>query len=214
MKNNKVQFLVGAIFSLSLSVATVSAQEQAPAPSFKEGDSWQFNRNNKGQTTSSSEQISGIYELTFTQGQMKLYEVVGNQKNELDVKPGGPGEGLFAAVASSEQRPTLKFPISVGQKWTYEYETTPVGARVAQKRSAEVMVTGMETVTTPGGSFKAYKLLRTEQWRGAGQRAVWNKSTATYFYSPETKSVVKSSAVNENSGAISENELIKFTPGK
>jgi len=212
MKSNRMSCLV-IVLAFFSSIKPISAQEQATAPVFKEGDTWQFNRTNQGQTTSSSEQISGIYELTFKQGQMKLYEVVGNQKNELDVKPGGPGEGLFAAVANSEQRPTLKFPLSVGQKWTYEYENTPVGARAAQKRSAEVMVTGIETVTTPAGSFKAYKLVRTEQWRGAGQRAVWNKSTATYFYSPETKSIVKSSTVNEGSGATANNELIKFTPG-
>jgi hypothetical protein len=204
-----------SVFAVALfwSTVVVLAQDQAPAPVFKEGDTWQFNRTNKGQLTSSSERISGIYELLFSQGQMKVYEVVGNQKNELDVKPGGPGEGLLAAVANSEQRPTLKFPLSGGQKWTYEYETRPPGARENQKRSVEVAVTGMEQVTTPAGSFKAYKLVRTEQWRGGGRNVVWNKSTTTYFYSPETKSVVKSSSVQDNSSATSENELIKFTPG-
>jgi hypothetical protein len=207
-----------SVFAVALfwSTVVVLAQDQAPAPVFKEGDTWQFNRTNKGQLTSSSERISGIYELVFSQGQMKLYEVAGTEKNELDVKPGGPGEGLFAAVANSERRPTLRFPLSVGQKWTYEYENMPVGARPgsqAQKRSAEVAVTGIEQVTTPAGSFRAYKLVRTEQWRGGGRNVVWNKSTITYFYSPETKSVVKSSSVQDNSSATSENELIKFTPG-
>jgi hypothetical protein len=199
------------------SMAISSAQDQAPAPVFKEGDTWQFNRTNKGQTVSTTERIEGIYELVYAQGQMKLYQVVGNEKTEIDVQPGGPGEGLYAAVASNEQRPTLKFPLSVGQKWTYEYENIPAGARPGeqpQKRSAEVTVTGTETVTTPGGSFKSFKLVRVEQWRGGGKKVVWNKSTTTYFYSPETKSVVKSSTVVENTGATSENELIKFTPGK
>jgi hypothetical protein len=214
--HDQIEELVFRLALFFCIAASASGQDQAPAPVFKEGDTWQFNRTNKGQLVSSSERISGIYELVFSQGQIKIYEVVGNQKNELDVKPGGPGEGLLAAVANSEQRPTLKFPLSVGQKWTYEYDSLGAGARPgaqAQKRSVEVIVSGMEQVTTPGGSFTAYKLVRTEQWRAGGRNVVWNKATTTYFYSPETRSVVKSSSLQENSGATSENELIKFTPG-
>jgi hypothetical protein len=38
-------------------------------------------------------------------------------------------------------------------------------------------------------------------------------ATTTYFYSPETRSIVKSSTVNDNNPATLEIELIKFTPG-
>ena len=204
------------LFALTLfcSIATVFAQEQAPAPSFKEGDTWQFNISRKGQITSSSERVAGIYELVLSQGQVKVYEVNGNQKTEMDIKLDGPGAGLLAHVGKNEERPTLKFPLSVGQKWSYEYQTTPTGARVEQKRSVEVNVAGIEQVITPGGSFRAYKLVRSEQWQSGGRnRTVWNRSTITYFYSPETRSVVKSSTASENSSATAETELIKFTPG-
>ena len=100
----------------------------------------------------------------FLQGKIKLYEVNGDQKTELEIKPDGPAEGLLAVVGQSEQRPQLKFPLSVGQKWTYEYKTRPPGSKQDQNRSVEVSVTGMEQVTTPAGSFKAYKLVRTESW--------------------------------------------------
>jgi hypothetical protein len=40
-----------------------------------------------------------------------------------------------------------------------------------------------------------------------------NSITVTYFYSPETRSIVKSSLVgNDNPGTV-ETELLKFTPG-
>jgi hypothetical protein len=40
-----------------------------------------------------------------------------------------------------------------------------------------------------------------------------NSVTATYFYSPETRSIVKSSLVSDNNPGTIETELLKFTPG-
>ena len=121
---------------------------------------------------------------------------------------------LLTVVGQSEQRPQLKFPLSVGQKWTYEYKTRPPGFKQDQNRSVEVSVTGMEQVTTPAGSFKAYKLVRTESWLRQGKQTGWTSNTVTYFYSPETRSIVKRSSANETSSATVELELIKFTPRK
>src|SRR5262245_25509673 len=92
----------------------------------------------------------------------------------------------------SDQRPDLKFPLSVGQKWTYQYETKLAGLTQVQRRFVEVNVAGMEQVTA--GSFKAYKLIRSESWSmTSGGRFAGRNGTATYFYSPETKSIAKSS---------------------
>ena len=51
----------------------------------------------------------------------------------------------------------------MGQKWNYEVMVRPVEARRDQRRSAEVAVVGQEQVTTPAGSSKAYKLVRSER---------------------------------------------------
>jgi hypothetical protein len=68
-------------------------------------------------------------------------------------------------------------------------------------------------VTTSAGTFKAYKLVKSATWStgrgGRGQGGL----TETYFYSPETRSIVKSSSLNDNNPATIETELIKFTPG-
>ncbi len=178
----------------------------------KEGDLWQFNISRKGGITSSTELNDGLYELTFTQGKIKLYQVSGSQKTEMPVQPDGPTQVLLNLVGKSDQRPVLKFPISVGQKWTYQYETRPTGQTRDQKRNVEVNVTGMEQVTTPGGPFKAYKLVRNESWT-TGPRGGQGGSNITYFFSPETKSVVKSSSESLGSGGSVETELMKFTPG-
>jgi hypothetical protein len=192
----------------------VLAQEQAPAPSFKEGDTGQFNIFRKGQIGTSTDQIEGMYEVSVTQGVVKLYQVDGGQKIEKTIEPDGPTQTFVRLIGKSEtQRPTLKFPLSVGQTWTYQYETRPPGSKFNQRRSAEVNVVGMEQVTTPAGSFKAYKLIRSENWTVGSQRGQRGGSTSTYFYSPETRSIVKTSNVSENSPGTIEIELIKFTPG-
>ena len=212
MKSKRVHFSV-VVLAFFWSIATVSAQDQAPAPSFKDGDTWQINRTAKGQRTSSSERVTGIYDLVFSQGQVKVYEVNGNQKTEMDIKSEGPGSGLTSLIGIQEDRPSLNFPLSVGQKWSYEYVNRPIGAREDVKFFVEVTVSGIEQVTTPAGSFKAYKLVRNQQRRAGGRTVKWISTTTTYFYSPDTKSVVKSTTVSDDGPGTTDTELIKFTPG-
>ncbi len=209
--NNRI---ISAVFAFSIFCSTVAvfAQEQAPAPTFKEGDAWQFNISRKDQGASSSSQTEGTYELVFTQGKIKVFEFNGDQKSEVNVQPDSPAEGLLGVIGKNEKRPDLKFPLSVGQKWEYQVVVRPAGSRQDQRRSAEVRVVGQEQVTTPAGSFKAFKLVRSESWsvgRGGGS----NSSTSTFYYSPETRSIVKRVTENANSPAVIVNELIKFTPG-
>jgi hypothetical protein len=196
------------------STAILFAQEQASAPSLKEGDTWQFAIFRKGQIGTSTDLNEGMYELSVTQGVVKLYQIDGGKKNEKPIESDGPTQTFVRLIGQkSDERPTLKFPLSVGQKWTYEYETKPPGSKFNQRRSVEVNVVGMEQVTTPAGSFKAYKLIRSESWTVGSLRGQKGGSTITYFYSPETRSIVKSSSVNENNPGTIETELIKFTPG-
>ena len=122
--NKQILFYVFAA-ALFWSTAVVFTQEQAPAPSFKEGDTWQFNITRKGQIASSTEQNEGMYELSVTQGAVKLYALNGGQKTEIQIQPEGPTQALLFLVGKSEQQPGLRFPLSVGQKWTYQYQTRP-----------------------------------------------------------------------------------------
>jgi hypothetical protein len=205
------------IFSLGFAVAfffgnvIVLAQEQVPAPVHKEDDTWQFKFSRKGQIASSTDQLNeGVYELSVLQGDVKLYESNGDQRSEIPIRP-----GLLRLIGKSEEnrRPELKFPLSVGQKWTYDYQVRPPNSRRDQKRSVEVSVAGIEQVTTPAGTFKAYKLIRSESWSSTGLAGTGGSNTTIYFYSPETRSIVKSSTVNDNNPGTLEFELIKFTPG-
>jgi hypothetical protein len=202
-------FAMVFFFGLSLSPGGVTAQESAPAPSFKEGDTWQFNITRKGGATnvSSTDVNDGTYELKFTQGNVKLYNVQGSQKNELAINDEGPSQGLLSLIGKSDQRANLKFPLSVGQKWTYSYRQKPAGARRDIEYHVEVNVAGTEQVATPAGTFRAYKLV-SDTTRGRQGR-----STSTYFYSSETRSLIKRTNKNVNTEGTAEAELVKFTPG-
>src|SRR5262245_2456772 len=208
----------GFLFSIltvafSLSPAVVLAQEQAPAPLYKEGDTWQFNISRKGQVGSSTEQNDGVYELSVSQGTVKIYQIDGSQKNEKIIQRDGPTQELLRLIGKSDQRPDLKFPLSIGQKWTYEYTTRPPSSKFDQHRAAEVNVTGMEQVITPAATFKAYKLIRSESWAVGSKSGSRGGSTTTYFYSPETRSIVKSSNAAESNLGTVETELIRFMAG-
>jgi hypothetical protein len=207
--SKRIFFFVFAV-ALFWSTAVVFAQEQAPVPSFKEGDTWQINISRKGQVGSSTDQNEGLYEIVYTQGKVGVFKIEGGQKSEVDTAPDSPGEGLLGVIGKNARRPDLKFPLSVGQKWSYEYQTR--GGRRGQRRSAEVNVVGMEQVTIPAGTFKAYKLVRSESW-STGPAGTRGGNTTTYFYGPETRSIVKRSTENENNSGTVETELIKFTPG-
>src|SRR5262245_2468004 len=104
-----------------------------------------------------------MYEVSVTQGVVKLYQIDGGQKNEKAIEPDGQTQTFVRLIGKSDnERPTLKFPLSVGQRWTHQYEIRPPGSKFNQRRSAEVNVVGIEQVTTPAGSFKAYKLIKNE----------------------------------------------------
>jgi len=193
------------------SAIVVTGQESVPAPVFKEGDTWRINISRTGKIASLTEQNEGTYEMVYTQGNVKVFQVDGGQKKELEITPDSPAEGLLGFVGKGERRQDLKFPLTFGKKWDYEYVFRPTGGRRDQRRAAEVTVVGQEQITVPAGSFKIFKLVRSEQW-SAGQRGV-NTSTSTFYYSPETKSIVKRTNETSNSPGITTQELMKFTLG-
>ena len=108
--------------------------------------------------------------------------------------------------------PNLNFPLTVGKQWSRDYKGTYVGSNKPIARTITYEVKGIEQVTTAAGTFRAYKLESDDR---AGSRDYF---TTTYWYSPETRSIVKSvfdaSAGGRQTGLQREIELIKFTPLK
>jgi hypothetical protein len=103
----------------------------------------------------------------------------------------------------------LNFPLTPGKGWNYRYQGTSARGRTMW-RDAEVKVIGptAQPVNTKAGQFKAVQIQRVETWGGAERKS-------TYFYSPDTKSVVKlvADTVSPTTNVRVEMELIKFSAG-
>jgi len=179
--------------------------QEAPAPVFQEKDFWQFKIVEKqvgGLSTSNP--FDGTYEVVYSQGNFKTFQMTNNGREPANRVARGP---LLALVGQNPVVKDLKFPFSVGQKWEYQFELTMIGAKMPLLQTVEMSVTGVEQVTTPAGNFSAFKLEKQETSRHGLHPWV-----GTYYYSPDTKSVVKyffDSSTN-GEGTIREGELIKF----
>jgi hypothetical protein len=181
------------------------SQDEAAKPSYKNGDTWVFTVKESGTIGSTSNALNGSYEISIVDSKMKVASVQGSQKDDLDPRPG-------ALVALLTFGPNLNFPLTVGKQWARDYKGTYVGSNKPVARKISYEVKGIEQVTTPSGTFRAFKLESDDR---AGGRDYF---TTTYWYSPETRSIVKSnfdaSAGGQETGLQRQIELVKFTPAK
>ena len=101
----------------------------------------------------------------------------------------------------------LKFPLVVGQKRTEEFEIRIRGTNRRAKRTFESSVLRIEDITSPAGTHQTFKI-ETNGWCGGKACGKW-----IYFYSPQTKSVVKYNyQATLGSTATWEVDLIEFLP--
>lgn len=148
--------------------------------------------------------LRGVGRLQVPGDAGRISELAGDQKVDMGRRP----DSLLALLGLSEDPGyrDLEFPLSVGKKWNYTYRARLRGERIPFLRSVEISVVGIEQITTAAGTFSAFKLVKEDWYR----RSRW---ITTYFYSPETRSVVKSlydSSVGSGSGGKREIELVKF----
>jgi len=188
------------------------AQEQANKPDYKDGDFWQYKLTDKGFRTQSTSALNGLYELTYRPDRIAI-RLEGGEQREIRQAVGE----LRRMLAIDDVREPLQFPLSVGKKWSthFEQETNSTAKR---KLATETNVTGLEEITTPAGKFRVFKI---ERWGSAGSiptsvRRAGSRTRNyewTYYYSPQTQSIVKYTYEDEE-GGIREIELLKFRAKK
>jgi hypothetical protein len=208
MRMKKELISLGIAIALLLSAAIVRAQDEAQAPSFKNGDFWQFKVtvSNKSVGSSSNLLDDGTYEVSFSSGQFGVFKLNGDQKEELAKNQTG---GILSLIGRTSNR-DLKFPLTVGQKWDYRYERAAVGARKSFESHVTIEVSGTEQMTTGAGTLRTFKLEKDDR---SGPKSFW---TTVSYYSPETKSFVKQlfdSQSGTGVGYMREIELLKFGNG-
>src|SRR5215475_10121445 len=171
-------FLVAAM--LLLSPFKVFARE-ALAPVYKEGECWVFrsvNKNFQGYVSGVlAMPVNGDHRICFLEG--KFVEINGRTKSQISTG------SMWSNILYMRESNHLRFPLIVGQKRTEEFEARIRGTNRRQKGTAESSIIGIEQITSPAGAYQTFKI-ETNHWCGGKSCGKW-----IYFYSPETKSVVK-----------------------
>jgi hypothetical protein len=173
---------LGAAFGAELD------QSQTERPAYKNGESWTFSaRSKRHDGSSSTKLLDGEFEITFQKGRRRIFRIDGNTKLE-ESAPGAltlmlPTAGIIKHISQY-----FEFPLAVGKTWKTKYFSEVY----RQWISPEASVTGIETVTTPAGVFSAYRIERTFSYsRTYSNEGFGVRIKQIYFYSPETRTVVK-----------------------
>ena len=119
--------------------------------------------------------------------------------------------GVLESPRNIESNPQwLRFPLAVGDRWTFEenYYVKYKNSRGLGK--ARVAVVGHEKVTVPAGEFEAFKLEATMQLSGISGigSTIDAEAKHTYWYAPEARAIVKWEARNPYLGP-STTELVE-----
>ena len=178
-----------ALQNLEAAEDTMSKAEQAEAPVYKGTGSWTYRVNNKLYSGSRSDLLAdGDYEITFQDGKRRIFQLEGGKRS--DASDPGPLNLMLPTKGIIESDTQyFQFPLMAGKKWTAKYYSKPASRWI----TAENNVTGSETVTTPAGTFPAFKI---ERQVSIAQGTVYRGTTHTqwtytYFYSPQTRSVLR-----------------------
>jgi hypothetical protein len=105
----------------------------------------------------------------------------------------------------------LSFPLEVGKRWQYasNWVFKPKGSR--GRAVVDVAVLGHEKIVVPAGEFAAFKLVAHGTIRGISgiNSQIDAETSATYWYAPAARAIVKSVSHNPYLGA-STVELVAF----
>jgi len=156
------------------------ADNAVKAPVYEEGDWWVFQ-------VKEDQKRPWNARVTYKDGKFESDDPAFLRGEDI---PGDPRILVYASVYLSDpQKKWLDFPLVPGKKWSFRYpvEIGSEGFRDKYRvADAEVVGPVAQPMKTPAGSFNVIKIRRTD-WRK-------NPVDLTYYYSPETKSVVKLTA--------------------
>jgi hypothetical protein len=188
----------------ALLIARVDAfgQERSEAPTFVDGDFWQYRVLEHGEYIKTERELNGIYEIAYSNGQFKAFKPENSQKNELY-----SGANVLIGLVDETALQYIQFPLYVGKSWTTDYMFRPRRREVDRSVRAATKVTDFGEVTIPFSTFKAFKLERESRFKNIDH---W---IFVYYWSPQTKSVVKYQMEvlkGDAAGNKREIELIKF----
>jgi hypothetical protein len=143
-------------------------------------------------TTSKTENGKTTVEMRWTQnGQVVQDETYIVSSTEVTRTKAGP----YGGITSNPPVPIIKYPMTVGKTWTY----TGVAAYAGHKSNVtgKMKVAAIETIKTPAGEFKAYRL---SQEVTDDSSAGATTATNSFWFAPGVGIVQQKATVNLPSG--------------
>jgi hypothetical protein len=169
---------------------------------FLDGDFWQYRVVEYGEYLKTDRELNGIYEIVYSDGRFKAFQLETNQKTELHTEVGVLW-GLIGQTALQH----IQFPLFEVKSWTTDYVFRPRRREVDRNLRAVTKVTDFTEVTVSAGTYKAFKFEREARFKSVDH---WN---FVYYWSPQTKSIVKyemNVLKGEAAGNKRQVELIQF----
>jgi hypothetical protein len=169
---NKVLFLLAVLMMCNTSYAADPISER---PAYSAGDYWIFTEDGKDVRVEFVREEKEHYVFS-RDGVQVVKNLTLTNVDQLD--RGYPG-------------PIVKFPLKKGKWWNYEYTAQLMASSNLpdQGRVARYEVADYEQIAVPAGTFWAFKITVTKETRRRGKPM----GSATYWYSPEVKQIIRSS---------------------
>jgi hypothetical protein len=192
------------VLLIAFVAVAAAATEEIQAPVRRNGDCWIFKIVSKPSSGFSppNKPIDGTYILRIEKATLHILELVDGNDVPSD-QSSVPGLVGFHRP-QGPLNPLLKFPLFVGKQWQYSI-------KLRATHTINLEVVSEELVTTQAGVFPALKIERTRQYATASPR--WGTgivaTRGSYFYSPDTKSIVKYDTRSDD-GSILNIELLAF----
>jgi hypothetical protein len=199
MKNVLVFLVAGALLIPAFKVFGQEAQ----APIYKEEECWVFSsvsKNFQGYVSGVlAMPVNGDHKICFMEGE--FVEVDGGAKTQISTG------SVWNNILYLRENLHLKFPLIVGQKRSEDFEARIRGTNRRERRTSENSVLSIEDITSSAGAYQTFKI-ETNHWCGGKSCGRY-----IYFYSPQTKSVVKYNyQATLGSTATWEVDLVQFSP--
>ena len=181
-----LKILAKALFAMValavLLIGPAHAQQIAEAPTFVPGEVFTFEVTRKGRTSL----VERTYRGKTSSGHLE-FERSADGKTRTDVFTSDLAIYKRGDLQTFEPHNNdLKFPLSVGAKWSLRYKIDNHGRVDNQQRNKICRATDFEPITVRAGEFAAFKI-KCENWKqGASE-----PRRTEMWYAPEIGSFVK-----------------------
>jgi len=160
----------------------VWAQEKIEAPAWNIGDKWTYKRTDGATFTNEIVEIKEDLYIMKASGVRDLYAY---DKKTINLKYLIEENGRRIR-STSTARNLFDFPIFIGKKWKDTTTGIPARGQTEVTFVNDFKIEGTEEITTPAGTFKAYKIHYKQI-----NMSMKNDGWALFWYTPNAKTWIK-----------------------